>query len=78
MLKHNSPHTCKFAFAVISPTLLKVELFVTALFMVIRAGLSFSCNAIEDVVGSSALLLCNEKLISFVDRTFNELFASAL
>ena len=39
---------------------------------------SFSCNAIVPVVGSSALLLCNEKLISLVDITFNELLASAL
>ena len=78
MLKNSSPHTFKFASAVILPILLKVKLFVAALFIVIPAGLSFNCKAIEDVVGSFALLLCNEKFISLVGITFDELFASAL
>ena len=41
-------------------------------------GLSFNCKAIDDVVGSNALLLCSEKLISLVDIAFQELLASAL
>ena len=39
--------------------------------------MSFNCNAIVPVVGSVVLFDCNEKLISFVDITFNELLASA-
>ena len=61
----------------ILPMLLKVRLFVTARFNVIPL-VSFNCKAIVAVVGSVVLFDCNEKLVSFVDITFNELLASAL
>ena len=61
----------------ILPMLLKVKLFVTALFDVIPF-VSFNFKAIVPIVGSVVLSVCNEKLISSVDITFNELLASAL
>ena len=40
--------------------------------------MSFNCKAIVRVVGSVALSVCNEKIISSVDITLSELLTSAL
>ena len=52
----------------ILPMLIKVKLFVTALFDVIPF-VSFNFKAIVPVVGSVVESVCNEKLISSVDIT---------